>query len=71
MPQRPGSGAPVSLASATAEQLEELDGIGPTLAEQIIEFRDQNGGFRSLDQLHQVEGIGEKRFEALKEAVTP
>jgi len=63
--------APLSLATATPEQLEELDGIGPTLAERIIEFRDENGGFRSVGQLQEVEGIGEKRYAALKEAVTP
>lgn len=63
--------APVSLGAATPEQLEELDGIGPALAERILEFRDENGGFRSVSQLQEVEGIGEKRFEALKEAVVP
>ncbi len=63
--------APISLATATQEQLEELDGIGPTLAERIIEMRDASGGFRSVDQLQEVEGIGEKRFAALKEAVVP
>ena len=65
------SQAPVSLGSATVEQLEQLDGIGPTLAERIVEHRQQRGGFGSLDQLGEVEGIGEKRLEALKEAVTP
>ena len=64
-------GAKLSLATATADQLDELDGIGPTLAERIIEFRDENGGFRSIEQLREVEGIGEKRFEALKEALRP
>ena len=63
--------APISLTTATVEQLEELDGIGPTLAGRIIEFRDSNGGFRSLGQLQEVEGIGEKRFASLKEAVRP
>ena len=69
-PGAPGS-VPISLATATPEQLDELDGIGPTLAERIIEFRDENGGFRSVAQLQEVEGIGEKRFAALKEAVRP
>ena len=64
-------GAKLSLATATAEQLDELDGLGPTLAERIIEFRDENGGFRSIEQLREVEGIGEKRFETLKEALRP
>ncbi len=71
-PAQPGTPeAPVSLATATPEQLDELDGIGPTLAERIIEFRDEIGGFRSVGQLQEVEGIGEKRFAALKEAVVP
>ena len=69
----PGGAAavPISLTTATVEQLEELDGIGPTLAERILAFRDSNGGFRSLGQLQEVEGIGEKRFASLKEAVRP
>jgi competence protein ComEA len=66
-----GADAPVSLGSATAEQLDELDGIGPTLAERIVEARQAKGGFGSLDQLAEVEGIGEKRLEALKAALTP
>ena len=65
------AGAKVSLASATAEQLDALDGIGPTLAKRIVEYRDAHGGFRSVGQLRDVEGIGEKRFEALREAVQP
>jgi competence protein ComEA len=64
-------GAKVSLASATAEQLDALDGIGPTLAKRIVEYRDAHGGFRSVGQLRDVEGIGEKRFEALRKAVGP
>jgi competence protein ComEA len=62
---------PVSLGSATVEQLDELDGIGPTLAERIVEHRQKTGGFASIDQLGDVEGIGEKRLEALKQALTP
>ena len=64
-------GAKVSLASATLEQLDAIDGIGPTLARRILEYRDQHGGFRSVDELRQVDGIGAKRFESLREAVTP
>ena len=66
-----GQGAKVSLGSATAEQIEELDGIGPTIAEKIVEYRTAHGGFRSLDQLRQVDGIGEKRLESLKKGLTP
>jgi competence protein ComEA len=63
--------APISLSSATPEQLDTLDGIGPKLAAKIIEYRDEHGGFRSIDQLRDVEGIGEKRFEALRESLRP
>ncbi len=62
---------PVHLSTATVEQLDAIDGIGPTLAERIIEFRDEKGGFRSLDELSQVDGIGEKRLATLREALQP
>jgi competence protein ComEA len=64
-------GAKIHLSSATAEQLDEVDGIGPTLAERIIEYRDSHGGFRSIDQLAQVDGIGEKRLGTLRDALQP
>jgi competence protein ComEA len=62
---------PVSLSSATVAQLDTLDGIGPTLAQRIVEYRQSHGGFSSIDQLRQVEGIGDKRFAALKKGVVP
>lgn len=65
------AGAPISLSSATAEQLDTLDGIGPTLAQRIVAYRDAHGGFRSIEELRQVEGIGDKRFQALKASVQP
>jgi competence protein ComEA len=65
------AGAKLSLASATVEQLDQLDGIGPTLAKRIVEYRDAHGGFRSVDELDEVDGIGEKRLRALREAVGP
>jgi competence protein ComEA len=71
----PGTAAtpsgPISLASATQAQLEELDGIGPTLAARILEYRDEHGGFRSVEELGEVDGIGEVRLAALREAVQP
>jgi competence protein ComEA len=60
-----------SLGSATVEQLDEIDGIGPTLAERIVEYRTENGGFSSVDELQDVEGIGEMRLETLREALQP
>ena len=63
--------APISLGSATVEQLEQLDGIGPTLAARIVEHRAAIGGFASVDQLDDVDGIGEGRLAALREALAP
>lgn len=63
--------APMSLATVTAEQLDQVDGIGPTLAGRILEYREAHGGFGSIEELRQVEGIGEKRFEVLREALQP
>ena len=72
-PGAPGAAPaqPISLSTATVEQLDTLDGIGPTLAKRIVEYRDSHGGFRSVEELRQVEGIGEKRFAALRDAVQP
>ena len=69
----PGSSAsaPISLSSATQAELEQLDGIGPALAQRIIQYREQHSGFRSIDELQQVSGIGAKRFEALKDSIAP
>ncbi|MGP3990040.1 helix-hairpin-helix domain-containing protein [Streptomyces sp. 3N207] len=65
------SGAPISLSSATPEQLESLPGVGPVLAQHIVDYRTENGGFRSVDQLQEVNGIGQKRFADIKPQVTP
>jgi competence protein ComEA len=62
--------APVSLNSGTLEQLETLDGIGPALAQRIIDYRTLHGGFRTLEELDQVSGIGPARLAALHGRVT-
>ena len=67
----PGGGAGlINLNRATVAELEELPGIGPVLAERITAFREANGGFRSVEDLQQVSGIGEKTFAALEDLVT-
>lgn len=55
----------VHLNSATLEQLESLDGIGPSLGQRILDYRTAHGGFRSLAELDQVSGIGPARLAAL------
>jgi competence protein ComEA len=58
--------APVSLNTATAEQLDTLDGVGPATASKILEYRRLHGGFRSIDDLGEIPGIGPKRLAALR-----
>ena len=65
----PGAGAPVSLNTATAEQLDQLEGVGPATAQKILDWRQEHGGFSSVDQLKQISGIGPKRFETLRDSV--
>jgi competence protein ComEA len=61
--------APVSLNTATAEQLDTLDGVGPATASKILDYRRQHGGFRSIDDLGEIPGIGPKRLAALRDKV--
>ncbi|MFC8146078.1 helix-hairpin-helix domain-containing protein [Streptomyces paradoxus] len=63
--------APVSLNTATADQLDTLPGVGPVLAQHIIDYRTQHGGFRSVDELREVNGIGDRRFADLRNLVRP
>ncbi|MER7989034.1 ComEA family DNA-binding protein [Streptomyces noursei] len=65
------AGGPVSLSTATEQQLDALPGVGPVLARHIVEFRTQHGGFTSVDQLRQVTGIGARRLADLRPLVTP
>ena len=62
---------PISLGTATVEQLDTIDGIGPVTAQKIVEFRDQQGGLASVDQLDQVSGIGPATMESLRARLQP
>jgi competence protein ComEA len=64
------SGGKVNLNTATLAELDALPGVGPVLAQRILDHRDQHGGFRSVGDLRQVDGIGDARYEQLKELVT-
>nr|WP_317443270.1 ComEA family DNA-binding protein [Streptomyces collinus] len=66
-----GPAAPVSLNTATADQLDTLPGVGPVLAQHIIDYRTRHGGFRSVDELRQVNGIGDRRYGDLRTMVRP
>lgn len=73
-PTAAGAGAgrpaqPLNLNTATAEQLDQLDGVGPETARKILAYRQQKGGFRSVDELDQVPGIGPQRLATLRELV--
>lgn len=61
---------PVNLNTATAEQLDTLDGIGPTTAQKIVAYRQAHGGFGSVGDLDHIPGIGPKRLAALRGKVT-
>jgi competence protein ComEA len=60
---------PLNLNTATAEQLDQLDGVGPETARKILAYRQQKGGFRSVEELDRVPGIGPARLAALRDLV--
>lgn len=62
--------APINLNAATREQLESLPGIGSRTAERILEYRQKNGAFRKVEDLMNIQGIGEKSFLKLRPLVT-
>lgn len=57
---------PLDLNTATLEELIDLPGIGPVLARRIVEYREAHGGFRSIEELLQIRGIGPKRLEQIR-----
>ncbi|HEY0280541.1 MAG TPA: helix-hairpin-helix domain-containing protein [Solirubrobacterales bacterium] len=75
VPAAAGAGAeeegPISLSTATAAELDTIDGIGPVTAEDIIKFREEHGGLSSVEQLDEISGIGPATMEALSERLQP
>jgi competence protein ComEA len=65
-----GTDAPINVNTATSEQLEDLPGIGPTLAAAIVQERERNGTFKSIDDLNRVPGIGPGRLAQLHDLVS-
>ncbi|MFQ5737451.1 MAG: helix-hairpin-helix domain-containing protein [Acidobacteriota bacterium] len=60
----------VNLNTATAAQLQDLQGVGPALSQRIIDFRKKNGPFKRIEDLMNVRGVGEKKFLSLKDRIT-
>ncbi len=60
----------ININTASVSELDGLTGIGPTYAQRIVEYREANGGFKSIEELKNVKGIGDKTFDKLKDSVT-
>ena len=69
-PEEPAYSGPVDVNTAGLEELETLTGIGPALGQRIIDYREENGPFQSVEDLLNVKGIGEKTLDKFRDNVT-
>jgi len=60
----------ININTAQPSQLERLPGIGPVLAERIILYGQTSGGFKTIEEIKNVKGIGDKKFEKMKDVIT-
>jgi len=65
-----GHYAAININKAMPEQLERLPGIGPVLAQDIVSYREESGRFKKLQDIKKVKGIGDKKFEKIKDLIT-
>jgi len=65
-----GAGGLVNINTATLEELDTLDGVGPATAQKIIDYRTAHGGFKTIEEIKEVPGIGDAKFAAMQDSIT-
>ncbi len=69
-PATPAASAPININTATVEELDKLPGIGPSIGKAIIDYRTQNGPFKTIEEINNVKGIGDALFAKIKDSIT-
>lgn len=64
------SGDLININTADEKELQKIKGVGPSIAGRIIDYRENNGAFKSIDEIKKVRGIGDKTFEKMKDSIT-